>query len=178
MAFLRPPLSQKSHLHIPSERLKQGLLIQITSGYLWRLLFLTVSCENCQILTFFFLFYERGKNNAHVQPGFTVRPFAWCLQHKSLLKINNSILIPPTSFTERFFSCNNAFKVNKVPIIWILTCKLHLQQLSDHTVHKNCFPWWRLKNNDKTQQFCCCPTSQKLLCGYIRYISKALSMKV
>lgn len=97
----------------------------------------------------FLLLYEHSKNSC-VQPGFRVRPFIWCLQHQILFKIKNGILIPPTSFTERFFSCNNAFNVNRVPIIWILTCKFHLQQLSDHTVHKNCFPWWRLKNNDKT----------------------------
>lgn len=150
MAFLRPPEKALTQPLWKAEGRRKDYWFRLPQAIYEGCFSSLCPVKTVRYWLFFFLFYERGKKNARVQPGFTVRPFTWCLQHKSLLKIKNGILIPPTSFTERFSSCNNAFNVNKVPVIWILTCKLHLQQLSDHTVHKNYFPWWRLKKNDKT----------------------------
>lgn len=102
------------------------------------------------------LFYEHGQKSTRAQLGFKARLFVWCLQHKSLFWLFNLEQYPcttrlflPPGFTVGLFSCNNVFNIKKDQILWILTCKFHLQQSSDHTVHKNCFPWWRLKNNNK-----------------------------
>lgn len=118
------------------------------------------------------------------KPGFKGCLYDTCSTKASVLRLLNfkwnaytTRPFPLSGFSAGLFSCNYVSNNKKVHDLWILTCKFHLQQPSGHTVHKNCFPLWKLKNNYKTHEFYYCPIPWKPLFRSSKYFQAVLSLK-